>query len=120
MAFLGYRTFVGVGTHPTQLMRAFIDIDWADMIIPSVNCTYCSGSLRYNSSRSSTYESNGTELHMHWSGYIWGEGFVSNDTITVGDGLHIDHQPFLEAYSSSTGPFGGADTILGLAINKPL
>ena len=57
---------------------------------------------------------------MHWGGYIWGQGFVFNDTIIVGDGLHIEHQPFLEAYSSSVGPFGGADTILGLAINKPL
>ncbi|KAL2041829.1 hypothetical protein N7G274_005613 [Stereocaulon virgatum] len=112
--FIGYHTFIGVGTHLAQIMRAFIDIDWADMVNPSVNCTYCSGNLRYNSSRSSTYESNGTELQTHW-----GDGFVSIDTITVDDGLHIDHQPFLEAYSYSTEPSGGANTILRLAINEP-
>ena len=79
------------------------------MLIPSINCT-----------RSSTYVPNGTELSLRWAGYIWGEGIVSNDTITVGDGLHIQNQPFLEAYTSSTSFFGGLDTILGLAINKPL
>ena len=62
--YFGYRTLIGIGTNPAQLMRALIDIDWADMIIPSVNCIRCTHQLKYNSSRSSTYEANGTELDM--------------------------------------------------------
>ncbi|MCJ1460662.1 Vacuolar protease A [Mycoblastus sanguinarius] len=100
-------------------MRALIDINWADMIIPSVNCTNCDHRLKYNSSRSSTYEANGTELLLDWN-YTFGKGFVSVDTITVGDGVRIPHHPFLEASQSSVGPFGEEDTILGLAIDKPL
>lgn len=100
-------------------MRAMIDIDWADMIIPSANCTNCKGELLYNSSRSATYESNGTDLVIRTGGWVWGEGFVAEDTITVGDGIEIPHHPFLEANRSSPCIACGSDTILGLAIDKP-
>jgi hypothetical protein len=95
-----------------------IDIEWADMIIPSVNCTECGEGLKYNSSGSATYETNGTDLVIR-TGYIWGEGFVAQDTITVGDGIEIRRHPFLEANRSSSYVFDGSDTILGLAIDKP-
>ena len=98
-------------------MRAIIDIRWADLIIPSVNCTYCSDLLKYNSSRSATYEPNGTELVIGAGGFT-GRGFVSRDTLTVGDGVHILRHPFLEANYTSIS-FYGADTILGLAIDQP-
>ena len=99
-------------------MRAIIDLGTADLIIPSINCTD-SHSLKYNSSRSATYEANGTQLTVGDSrGYI--EGFVSLDTLTVGDGIHINHHPFLEANRTSPGAFPGADTIFGLAIDEPI
>lgn len=44
---------------------------------------------------------------------------MSQDTVTVGDGIEIPHHPFLEANKSSPCAFCGSDTILGLAIDKP-
>lgn len=117
--YFAYRTLIGIGTKPTQLMRAMIDVEWADMIIPSVNCTNCDGGLKYNASRSATYEANATDLVIRTGGWTWGEGFVSQDTVTVGDGIEIPHHPFLEANKSSPCAFCGSDTILGLAIDKP-
>lgn len=117
--YFAYRTMIGIGTKPAQLMRAMIDIEWADMIIPSVNCTNCENGLRYNSSESATHESNGTDLVIRTGGYVWGEGFVSQDTVTVGDGIEIPHHPFLEANKSWPCALCESDTILGLAIDKP-
>ncbi len=119
VAYFAYRTIIGIGTRPVQPLRAMIDIEWADMIIPSVNCTDCGDGLKYDSSKSATYETNGTDLVIRTGGYIWGEGFVAQDTITVGDGVEIRHHPFLEANRSSPCVLCGSDTILGLAIDKP-
>jgi len=117
--YFAYRTFIGIGTKPTQLMRALIDIEWADLIIPSVNCTQCDHLLKYNSSSSATYEANGTELVVGRGGEH-GKGFVSQDTLAVGDGIHVPHLPFLEAnYTSPTFLEGAVDTVIGLAIDKP-
>ena len=112
--YFGYRTLIGVGTKPAQLMRAFINLEWADTIIPSIRCTNCAHHLKYNSSRSATYEANGTELDFG----RWGKGRVSRDTITLGDGVHISHHPFLEAdrIEASFLFFNDDDTFLGLAI----
>ena len=98
-------------------MRAIIDIKWADLIIPFVNCTYCSDLLKYNSSRSATYKPNGTELVIGIGGF-GGQGFVSRDTLTIGDGVHVLRHPFLEANQTTTS-FPGADTVFGLAIDQP-
>lgn len=117
--YFAYRTMIGIGTKPAQPLRAMIDIEWADMIIPSVNCTYCEDGFKYNSSESATYEANGTDLVIRTGGATWGEGFVSQDTITVGDGIQIPHHPFLEANRSWPCAICMSDTILGLAIDKP-
>ena len=87
---------------------------------PLVNCTICSGLLKYNSTKFATYEPNGTELVITTNGWIRGEGFVSGDTISVGGGVHIPHHPFLEANTTflPTLPLD-IDTTLGLAIDKP-
>lgn len=100
-------------------MRAMIDIEWADMIIPSTDCVDCVDGLKYNASQSATHETNGTDLVIRTGGYTWGEGFVAQDTITVGYGIEIPQHPFLEANKSSPCALCGSDTILGLAIDKP-
>ena len=98
-------------------MRALIGLNWADTIIPSINCTRCGGRLKYNASKSATYEANGTELDYGQMG----KGYVSSDTLTIGDGIHIPHHPFLEANQSGfdQNRIFDVDTILGLAIDEP-
>jgi len=50
---------------------------------------------KYDSSASSTYKANGTEFSIQYgSGSM--EGFVSQDTLTIGD-LSIKGQDFAEA-----------------------
>ena len=97
-------------------MRVVVDIRSADLVIPSIECTYSRGLLKYNSSRSATYEADGTELDL---GRL-GAGFVSRDTLTIGSDIRISHHPFLEANRTGSG-FSqlGYDTIFGLAIDEP-
>ena len=42
LGYQAYTTYFGIGTSPPQLMRAFIDRAWSDLIIPAVNCTHAS------------------------------------------------------------------------------
>ena len=90
------------------------------MIIPSVNCTKCEGSQRYNSSLSSSYQFLGLDIQID-SGWFFGRGNLSLDTVTVGSDVHIPAHPFLEASELSLGALLAADsdTVLGLAIEKP-
>ncbi|KAH0545103.1 hypothetical protein GP486_008472, partial [Trichoglossum hirsutum] len=92
------------------------------MFVPSAACRSCVGHLTYNSSLSSTYEANGTEVHEHYGG-LYSDGFVSVDTVTVGEGLEIKHQPFEEATSWRPVPGyweGAFDSVLGLAVEDPI
>ena len=100
-----------------QKLRALIDINQVDLVVPSVNCTTCSHMWRYNSSMSSSYEANGTELELEG-----GKGFVGLDTFTVSDDVEVPRQRFLEAsyVSFRFSEFRPVDTVLGLAINEPL
>lgn len=115
-----HRTTIGIGTNPVQEMRALVDIDSVGMVIPSVNCTSCSGHWKYNSTLSSSYEPNGTEFEFD-SGVVTGKGILSLDTVTLGDYLRIPQHEFLEASQLTLAPFlfEAVDTTLGLAIDNP-
>jgi saccharopepsin len=122
LSWLIYLTIVGVGTSPVQMFRAVIDLNWADMFVPSAACPSCRGHLTYNSSRSPTYEANGTEVHEHYGG-LYSDGIVSVDTVTLGDGLEIKHQPFEEVMSWRPVPGyweDSFDSVLGLAAGDPI
>ena len=69
---------------------------------------------KYDSSASSSYKANGTEFAIRYgSGSL--EGFVSRDTVTIGD-LVIKNQDFAEATKEPglAFAFGKFDGILGL------
>lgn len=65
--------------------------------MPGVSCTSiaCFLHAKYDSSASSSYKANGTSFAIRYgSGSL--EGFVSQDTMTIGD-LTIKKQDFAEA-----------------------
>ena len=119
---LAYTTYFGIGTSPPQLMRAYIDLAWSDLVIPAVNCTYCDGILNYDRTKSPSYKAgNGSKITVQQNAFMWGKGEVSCDSVTLGKGVEIQHHPFVEAEESSSGAWApdSVDSVLGLSIARP-
>lgn len=90
-----YFTEIGIGT-PPQRFQVLIDLSSHESFVSSVKCEGCApGDVKYDSSRSSSFTSNGTALEVDF-GYMFAGGNVTSDTFDF-DGFQIKNQPFLEA-----------------------
>ncbi|KAK7470604.1 aspartic proteinase precursor [Stygiomarasmius scandens] len=110
-----YYSEITLGT-PPQTFKVILDTGSSNLWVPSTKCTSiaCFLHTKYDSSASSTYKANGTEFSIQYgSGSM--EGFVSQDTLTIGD-LSIKGQDFAEATKEPglAFAFGKFDGILGL------
>ena len=107
-----------------------IDISSPESFITSVRCQACaSGDVKYDSSASSTFKSNGSTLEFDY-GYIYAVGNLTLDTFDF-DGLKAKSQPFMEAeivqptgaswddISTIHGIVGLTPSSLGSALNNP-
>ncbi|KIM90839.1 hypothetical protein PILCRDRAFT_811328 [Piloderma croceum F 1598] len=110
-----YFTEIELGT-PPQIFKVILDTGSSNLWVPSTQCTSiaCFLHSKYDSGASSSYKANGSEFAIQYgSGSM--EGFVSQDTLTIGD-LTIKGQDFAEATKEPglAFAFGKFDGILGL------
>jgi len=92
---LVYFAEIGIGT-PLQHFQVLIDISSPESFVSSVKCKACApGDVKYDSSASSSFQSNDTVLEIDY-GYMFASGHVVSDTFDF-DGFQVESQPFLEA-----------------------
>ncbi|CAN1232536.1 Aspartic proteinase A1, partial [Linum perenne] len=111
---------IGIGS-PPQTFKVVFDTGSSNLWVPSVKCYLslaCFIHSRYKSSRSSSYNKNGTSAKINYgSGSI--SGFFSQDSVTVGD-IVVENQDFIEATKEPSATFLAAkfDGILGLGFQE--
>jgi saccharopepsin len=109
-----YNVPIGIGS---QRFKAVIDLQWADLWVVSRKCTHggaCGRRSKYDATRSATYEPNGTAMNLSFP--IWPNlyGNISDETVTLGDSLKVEHHPFVEL-AEWQGHMHEFDAALGLA-----
>ncbi|XP_022139944.1 aspartic proteinase [Momordica charantia] len=111
---------IAIGT-PPQKFTVIFDTGSSNLWVPSAKCLFsvaCRFHARYKSSRSSSYEKNGTSASIRYgTGAI--SGFFSYDNVKVGD-LVVNHQVFIEATREPSLTFLVAkfDGLLGLGFQE--
>ncbi|CAN1843594.1 Aspartic proteinase A1, partial [Linum perenne] len=111
---------IGIGS-PPQTFKVVFDTGSSNLWVPSVKCYLslaCFIHSRYKSSRSSSYNKNGTSAKINYgSGSI--SGFFSQDSVTVGE-IVVENQDFIEATKEPSATFLAAkfDGILGLGFQE--
>ncbi|KAJ6659887.1 hypothetical protein lerEdw1_018343 [Lerista edwardsae] len=107
---------ISIGT-PSQVFKVVFDTASANLWVPSYQCSplfsACVSHNRYDSSKSSTYMSNGTKIEIQY-GQGNMKGFLSKDVVIVADIPII--QVFAEATALTNDPFIYAkfDGVLGM------
>lgn len=109
---------ITIGT-PAQTFQVIFDTGSSNLWVPSIHCKQfaCKHHHRYDASKSSTYQANGTAFGiMYGSGNI--SGYISNDVVGLAD-VTVKGQDFAEVTKESgmAFTFGKFDGIMGLAFD---
>ncbi|KAJ2775024.1 aspartic proteinase precursor [Coemansia nantahalensis] len=106
---------IGIGT-PPQKFKVLFDTGSSNLWVPSAECrsSGCFTHSKYDHTQSSSYAKNGTDISLLFGSDSL-KGYLSEDTLTVGD-ITVEAQQFVEATKESgvRFAFGRFDGIFGL------
>ena len=113
---------VEIGT-PGQEFQVCFDTGSSNLWVPSSKCAFsqipCDAHAKYDSEKSRSYKANGEDFAIQYgSGSL--SGFLSSDTVRLGDSIEIKDQKFAEATKEPglTFLFAKFDGILGLGFKE--
>ncbi|CAM6068565.1 unnamed protein product [Sphagnum tenellum] len=112
---------IAIGSPPQGPFKVIFDTGSANLWVPSAACHFslaCFLHHRYKSSKSSTYQEDGTDFAIEYgTGFM--QGYLSADDVTIGDAI-VQGQVFAEATKESGILFleHKFDGILGLGFKE--
>ncbi|XP_016954762.1 uncharacterized protein LOC108027720 [Drosophila biarmipes] len=114
-----YYVTADIGTPKTQQVTLLLDTASANLLVYSSKfvATSCSQHNGYNSSKSLTYQANGTAFEIQFASQDVLTGILSSDTFTLGD-LSVKNQTFAEINTAPQNlcKRSNFDGILGLGL----
>ncbi|KAG0379220.1 hypothetical protein BGX24_001268 [Mortierella sp. AD032] len=108
-----YYGLVNIGT-PPQTVKMQFDTGSSRFVVSTTECSSCTGSSRFNRTRSTTFRPGVMPWTIHYGDGSFAEGITGEDKVTLGS-ISVDIQELNLVHSESSNFDDAVDGVLGLS-----